>query len=93
MWVVHWGLLLRLLWRTWVYPVRANCGGGALLRLQGFWQHQVLRGVGGQGSRKYSALEGYGNQYWPIRSSMPAWRNPLTDKPGRPQTTGPQSWT
>ena len=30
-----------------------------LLGLQGFWQHQVLRGVGGQGSRKYSALEGY----------------------------------
>ena len=25
---------------------------------QGFWQHQVLRGVGVWGSRKYSALEG-----------------------------------
>ena len=31
-----------------------------LLGSQGFWQHQVLRGVGGWGSRKYSALEGYG---------------------------------
>ena len=31
--------------------------------LQGFWQHQVLRQVGGYGSRKYSVLEGYGNQY------------------------------
>ena len=20
MWVIHWGLLLRLLWRTWVFP-------------------------------------------------------------------------
>ena len=30
---------------------------------QGFWQCQVLRGVGGKGSRKYSALEGYGNLY------------------------------
>ena len=29
MWVVHWGLLLRLLWRTWVCPVRARSGGGA----------------------------------------------------------------
>ena len=44
MWVVHWGLLLRLPWRTWVAPVRVRC---ELLRLQGFWQHQVLRGVGG----------------------------------------------
>ena len=34
-----------------------------LLGSQVFWQHQVLRGVGGWGSRKYSAPEGYGNQY------------------------------
>ena len=27
-----------------------------LLGLQGFWQHQILRGVGSYGSRKYSAL-------------------------------------
>ena len=31
-----------------------------LLGSQGFWQHQILRGLGGWGSRKYSALEGYG---------------------------------
>ena len=56
-----------------------------LLELQGFWQHQVLRRV----DRKYSALEGYGNQYWPIHSSMLAWRTTLlTEKPGRPQSTG-----
>ena len=59
-----------------------------LLGSQGFWQHQVLRGVGSQGSRKYSALEGYGNQSWPMFSSVPAWRIPLTEKPGRPQSTG-----
>ena len=47
-----------------------------LLGSQGFWQHQVLRGVGGYGSRKYSALEGYGNQYWPIHSNILPWRNP-----------------
>ena len=29
MWVVHWGLLLRLPWRAWVCPCRARCGGGA----------------------------------------------------------------
>ena len=39
---------------------------------------------------KYSALEGYGNQYWPIHSSILAWRTPLTEKPGRPQSTGSQ---
>ena len=51
-----------------------------LLGLQGFWQHQVLRGVGGLGSRKYSALEGYGSQYWPICSSILAWRTALSDR-------------
>ena len=62
-----------------------------LLGSQGFWQHQVLRGVGGWGSRKYSALEGYGNQYWSICSSILAWRTPsLTEKPGRPQSAGSQ---
>ena len=45
-----------------------------------FWQHQVLRGVGGQGSRKYSAVEGYGNQYWPTHSSIVAWRTPLPER-------------
>ena len=36
-----------------------------------------------------AATEGYGNQYWPIRSSILAWRTPsLTEKPGRPQSTG-----
>ena len=62
-----------------------------LLGSQGFWQHQVLRGVGGQGSRKYSALKRYGNQSWPICSSILAWRTPsLKEKPGRPQSTGSQ---
>ena len=62
-----------------------------LFGLQGLWQHQVLSGVSGEGSRKYSALEGYGNQYWPIRANILAWRIPsLTEKPGRPQSTGSQ---
>ena len=38
-----------------------RCGDGPLPGLQGFWQHQVLREVGSLGSRKYSALERYGN--------------------------------
>ena len=45
---------------------------------QGFWQHQVFRGAGGWGSRKYSALEGCGSQCWPTRSSVFAWRATLT---------------
>ena len=59
-----------------------------LLGSQGFWQHQVQKGVGGWGSRKYSALEGYGKQYWPIHSSILASRTPLPEKPSRPQSTG-----
>ena len=43
-WVVSWGLLLRLPWRTWVC---ACVQVVQLFELQGFWQHQVLRGVGG----------------------------------------------
>ena len=47
MWVIHWASLLRLPWRTWVCPL---CGPNVevvqLLGSQGFWQHQVLRGVG-----------------------------------------------
>ena len=85
MWAVHWGLLLRLPWRTRVCPCEGQVWRWQLLELEGFWQHQVLRGVGGYGSRKYSTLEGYGNQYWPIRSSILAWTPPsLTEKPGRP---------
>ena len=58
-----------------------------LLGSQGFWQHQVLRGVGS--GRKYSALEEYGNQYWPIYSSILAWRTlSLTEMPGRPHPQG-----
>ena len=85
MWAVHWGLLLRLPWRTRVCPCEGQVWRWQLLELEGFWQHQVLRGVGGYGSRKYSTLEGYGNQYWPIRSSILAWTPPsLTEKPGSP---------
>ena len=71
-------------------PVRAGVEVVQLLGLKAFWQHQVLRGVGGQGSRKYCAPEGHDNQYWPIHSSILAWRTPLTEKPGGPQSTGLQ---
>ena len=60
--------------------MRVRCGGGAAAWVAGILAHQVLRGVGGLGSRKYSALEGYGNQYWPIHPSILAWRTPFPDR-------------
>ena len=51
-----------------------------LLGSQEFWQHQVLRGVGGLGNWKYSVLEVYGNQYWLVRSSILAWNILLPDR-------------
>jgi len=70
--------------------VRARCGGGAAA-----WVVVVLTAPGTQGSlrlgqQEISALEGYGNQYWPICSSILAWRTPMAEKPGRPQSTGLQ---
>ena len=42
MWVVHWGLLLRLPWRTWVCPSEGSMWKCCrCLGLQGLWQHQV----------------------------------------------------
>ena len=89
MWLICWGLLLRLLWKTWVCP-------------QGqVWRWCSCLGHRGSGSTRcsgeltaraagYSVLEGYGNQYWPICSSILAWRISLTEKPDRPQSTGSQ---
>lgn len=58
---------------------------------------RYFRGADSQGSRKYSALEEHGNQYWPVHSSSLAWRSPsLKEKPGRPQATVhrvAKSWT
>ena len=84
-------MLLRLPWRTWVCP----CEGQV-------WRWCSCLGRRGSGStrcsgelatssRKYSALEGHGNKYWPTRSSVLAWRTAsLTEKLGRPQSTRTQ---
>ena len=52
-----------------------------------------LLGPQGSGSTRLSAglvarAAGNDGQYWPIRSSTLAWRTRLTEKPGRPQSTG-----
>ena len=54
-WVVHWGLLLRLSWRTWVCP-REDQMWRSRRGLQGPCQYQVLRGARGRDSREYSSL-------------------------------------
>ena len=64
----------------------ARCGGGEVAWVAGVLAAPI-RGVGGWGSRKYSSLEGCGNQYWPLHSSILAWRAPPTEKPGRPHST------
>ena len=79
MWVVHWGLLLRLSWRIWVCPCEGQVWRWcSCLGRRG--SDNSRYSVGSEGSRKYSALEGYSNQYWPIHSSILAWRTPLPDR-------------
>ena len=51
---------------------------GQLRGSQGFWQHQVLRGVGDYSSRKYSALEGHTVLANTLQYSC--LENPLTDR-------------
>ena len=43
MWVVHWGLLLRLPWRTWVWPSEGQV-----------WTWYSCLGCRGSGSTRYS---------------------------------------
>ena len=43
MWVVHWGLLLRLPWRTWVCPSEGQ-----------MWRWYRGLGLRGSGSTRYS---------------------------------------
>ena len=89
MWVVHWGLLLRLPWRAWVCPWEGQA-----------WRWCICLGRRGSGRTRYSgglearaagniALGGYGNPYWPI-CQYSCLENPtsLTEKTGRLQSTG-----
>ena len=76
MWVVHWGLLPRLPGGAWVAPVRPRGGGGAAA-----WVAGVLAAPGPQGGWRLGQQETqcsrrYGSQYWPLRSSVLAWRTP-----------------
>ena len=69
-------MLLRLPWRTWVCPCegqvwRCSCVGRRASGSTRYSGELVARAAGN------SALEGDGSQYWPIRSSILAWRTLL----------------
>ena len=88
----HWSIFLFLCqYHTVLMTVALQCNlmTGKLISPAPLFRIRI-RVVDGQGSRKYSSLEGYGYQYWPIHYSILAWRTPLTEKPGRPQSTGSQ---
>ena len=71
-------------------PVRARCGGGAAAWVTGVLAVPGTQGSWWLGQQEISALEGYGNQYWPIYSTILAWRTYLIEKPHRPQSIGSQ---
>ena len=77
--VVPRGLLLKLPRRTWVCPVRARWGGGAAAWVAGILATSYSEELEARAPGN-SALEGYGSQYWPIHSSVLAWRTPFPDK-------------
>ena len=95
MWVVPWGLLLRLPWRVWVCPCEGqvcrwySCLGhrdssntrySGGLTARRVW-HILLDGISLEGLVLAGIpLEEYGSQYWPICSSILAG-----DTPTRPQ--------
>ena len=80
------GLLLMLSWRTWVCPCEGQVWRWcSCLDCRGSDSTRYSWGGDSYSSRKYKALEGHDNQYWPIHSSILAWRTPsVTERPGRP---------
>ena len=52
--------------------------------------HGVLAAPGTRGSWRLGQQERVWQPVSATRSSVLAWRTPLTEKPGRPQPTGPQ---
>ena len=95
MWIVHWSLFLRLPWRTGFAPLRARYGVGTAAWIAGVLETPGTQESWWLGSRKFNALEGYGNQYWPIRFSILAWRTPLPDREAWQATVYrvSESWT
>ena len=62
--------LLRLPWRAWVCPCEGQVWRWcSCLDCRGSGSTRYSWGGDSYSSRKYKALEGHGNQYWPIRCS------------------------
>ena len=51
-----------------------------LLGWQGFWQHQVLRGLAAEAAGNMGVLEGNGNQHWPSHPCILARKTLLPDR-------------
>ena len=60
--------------------MKARGGGGAAAWVTGFLAAPGTQGSWCLGQQEICALEGYGNQYLPIRFSILAWRAPLPDR-------------
>ena len=73
MWVVHWGLLLRLPWRTWVCPSEGQVQSGTAA-----WITRVLAAPGTQESWQLGQQEiQCSKRVWqPVLTSILAWRVP-----------------
>ena len=95
MWVVHWGLLPRLPWRPWVCPCEGqvwrwgscfSCRGSGSIRFSG---ELVARSAGN--IVLWKGMTTSIGQYTAV--FLPGEAPSLTEKPGRPQSTGLQSQT
>ena len=81
-WVVHWGLLLSLPWRTGCAPVRTRCQGGAAAWVAGALAAPGTQGGWQLGEQEIQCSRRYGSQYWPIRpvflpGEPPLWQRSL----------------
>ena len=54
-------------------PVRTRCGGLQLLGSQGPWEHQVLRGAGDHGHRRYGTIKVFSTLWQLCPSEDQAW--------------------
>ena len=72
-------------------PVRTTCGGGAAAWVAGFLAAPGIQGSLQLEQQEIECSRRVWQPVWPIRSGILAWRTPsLTEKPGRPQSTGSQ---
>ena len=63
-------------WGAWIGPVRARCGGGAAAWVAGVLAAPGTQGGWRLGQQEMQCSRRYGSQYWPLHSSVLAWRNP-----------------